>query len=177
MSTADRPQRAAVRDRRHTELRGFLRSRGERPTPAAAGLPDTGRHRTPGLRRDAAGEFDMVGGPTRRASLDPFAPMSRVVVMGNASGAADMGLFRQQAVVHQQDGLRFQPGRLRRRAPRGNRRRAAAGGQRGDRGELTARVATLGLDRAVEAHRRIESGATTGRLVLEVVPSRPGGVA
>ncbi|MFG1610951.1 helix-turn-helix transcriptional regulator [Actinoplanes sp. NPDC049265] len=35
-----------------TELGSFLRSRRERVTPAAAGLPVTGRRRTPGLRRE-----------------------------------------------------------------------------------------------------------------------------
>lgn len=38
-------------DQRH-ELGAFLRSRRERLTPAEAGLPRTGRRRTPGLRRE-----------------------------------------------------------------------------------------------------------------------------
>ena len=38
-------------DQRH-ELGTFLRSRRERITPAEAGLPSTGRRRTPGLRRE-----------------------------------------------------------------------------------------------------------------------------
>ncbi|MEV1171205.1 zinc-binding dehydrogenase [Nonomuraea sp. NPDC049784] len=32
---------------------------------------------------------DLVGGPARRSSLDLLAPMGRMVVMGNASGAED----------------------------------------------------------------------------------------
>ena len=36
----------------HQELGVFLRSRRERITPAEAGLPSTGRRRTPGLRRE-----------------------------------------------------------------------------------------------------------------------------
>lgn len=36
----------------NTELGSFLRSRRERVTPADAGLPVTGRRRTPGLRRE-----------------------------------------------------------------------------------------------------------------------------
>lgn len=40
-------------------------------------------------------------------------------------------------------------------------------------GELTVQVATLAPGRVAEAHRRIESGPTTGKLVLEV-PARPG---
>ncbi|MFC8720119.1 helix-turn-helix transcriptional regulator [Kitasatospora sp. NPDC057198] len=37
---------------RQQELAAFLRSRRERRTPEAAGLPNTGRRRTPGLRRE-----------------------------------------------------------------------------------------------------------------------------
>ncbi|GAA2106774.1 helix-turn-helix transcriptional regulator [Kitasatospora saccharophila] len=37
---------------RRQELAAFLRSRRERRTPEAAGLPGTGRRRTPGLRRE-----------------------------------------------------------------------------------------------------------------------------
>ncbi|MFJ2346734.1 zinc-binding dehydrogenase [Streptomyces antimycoticus] len=43
-----------------------------------------------------AGEFDivvdMVGGPARRASLDRLTSMGRLVIMGNASGAEDVGV-------------------------------------------------------------------------------------
>ncbi|MGA6206861.1 helix-turn-helix transcriptional regulator [Nocardia testacea] len=61
MSTDDRLRRAAARDRRLAELREFLRSRRERLTPAAAGLPDTGRRRTPGLRREEVAVLAGVG--------------------------------------------------------------------------------------------------------------------
>ncbi|MEV5988476.1 zinc-binding dehydrogenase [Streptomyces sp. NPDC052051] len=43
-------------------------------------------------------------------------------------------------------------------------RRAVAAAASGD---LRVRVETLPLERAAEAHRRIESGATTGKLVLQ----------
>jgi NADPH2:quinone reductase len=36
------------------------------------------------------------------------------------------------------------------------------------KGELRVQVETLPLEQAAEAHRRIESGTTTGKLVLEV---------
>ncbi|GAA0253220.1 helix-turn-helix transcriptional regulator [Cryptosporangium japonicum] len=44
---------------RRAELREFLRSRRARVTPADVGLPDTGRRRTPGLRRE---ELAMLAG-------------------------------------------------------------------------------------------------------------------
>ncbi|MEV0697884.1 zinc-binding dehydrogenase [Saccharopolyspora sp. NPDC050389] len=126
------------------------------------------------LREDVAGagEFDivvdMVGGPTRRASLDRLAPMGRMVVMGNASGAEDVGMSANElwftnktvsgfnlaayAAAHASDA-----GRALRRAVE-----AAVGGK------LRTQVEVLPLERAVEAHRRIESGSTTGKLVLQV---------
>ncbi|MEU5845736.1 helix-turn-helix transcriptional regulator [Saccharopolyspora shandongensis] len=48
-------------DRRLAELRAFLRSRRERLTPADVGLPDAGRRRTPGLRREEVAVLAGVG--------------------------------------------------------------------------------------------------------------------
>ncbi|WP_179218602.1 helix-turn-helix transcriptional regulator [Saccharibacillus sp. O23] len=46
---------------RHTELSHFLRSRRERITPQEAGLPESGRRRTPGLRRGEVAMLADVG--------------------------------------------------------------------------------------------------------------------
>ncbi|WP_153183234.1 helix-turn-helix domain-containing protein, partial [Streptomyces sp. E5N91] len=43
------------------ELGDFLRSRRERVTPQQAGLPSTGRRRTPGLRREEVAVLAGVG--------------------------------------------------------------------------------------------------------------------
>src|SRR3954470_15406546 len=48
----------AVRTR---ELAAFLRSRRERVTPHEAGLPVSGRRRTPGLRREEVAQLAGVG--------------------------------------------------------------------------------------------------------------------
>jgi transcriptional regulator with XRE-family HTH domain len=40
-----------------TEIAGFLRARRARLTPRQAGLPDTGRRRTPGLRRQEVAQL------------------------------------------------------------------------------------------------------------------------
>jgi transcriptional regulator with XRE-family HTH domain len=49
----------ATEDR--SELGDFLRSRRERLTPAALGLPDIRRRRTPGLRREEVAELAGIG--------------------------------------------------------------------------------------------------------------------
>jgi transcriptional regulator with XRE-family HTH domain len=48
-------------DRRQTDLAQFLRSRRERLTPVAAGLPSGQRRRTPGLRREEVAELAGIG--------------------------------------------------------------------------------------------------------------------
>ncbi|MEV0086352.1 helix-turn-helix transcriptional regulator [Saccharopolyspora sp. NPDC050642] len=54
-------QRGAPRDRRRAELREFLRSRRERLAPTEVGLPEAGRRRTPGLRREEVAVLAGVG--------------------------------------------------------------------------------------------------------------------
>ncbi|MFG1943921.1 zinc-binding alcohol dehydrogenase family protein [Nonomuraea sp. NPDC048826] len=119
-----------------------------------------------------AGRFDvvvdMVGGAARRSSLDLLAPMGRMVVMGNASGAEDVGISADELWFTNKTVSGFnlaafsaafpeEAGRALRRAV------AAAAGK-----ELRVHVESLRLEEAARAHRRIESGSTTGKLVLEV---------
>jgi transcriptional regulator with XRE-family HTH domain len=52
--------RGAAEVRRH-ELAAFLRSRRERITPEQVGLPQMGRRRTPGLRREEVAQLARVG--------------------------------------------------------------------------------------------------------------------
>lgn len=119
-----------------------------------------------------AGEFDivvdMVGGPARRASLDLLAPMGRLVVMGNASGAEDIGLPANELWFTNKTVSGFNLAAFAAAFPhetgRALRRAVAAAAK----GELRVETEALPLARAAEAHRRIESGATTGKLVLDV---------
>ena len=46
---------------RQKELADFLRSRRERLTPKAVGLPPAGRRRTPGLRREEVAQLAGIG--------------------------------------------------------------------------------------------------------------------
>ncbi|MGF6881119.1 NADPH2:quinone reductase [Nocardia sp. GAS34] len=114
---------------------------------------------------------DMVGGPTRRASVDRLAPMGRMVVMGNASGAEDVGLSSNELWFTNKTVSGFNLAAFSAAYPADAgaalRRAVAAAAD----GKLRIGVETLPLRDAIEAHRRIESGSTTGKLVLEVVPS------
>jgi NADPH2:quinone reductase len=122
-----------------------------------------------------AGEFDivvdMVGGPARLASLDRLATMGRLVVMGNASGAEDVGVPANELWFANKTVSGFNLAAFSAAFPeeagRALRRAVAAAAK----GDLRVRVETLPLEQAAEAHRRIESGRTTGKLVLDVAAS------
>ncbi|MEU9873504.1 zinc-binding dehydrogenase [Actinomadura sp. NPDC048021] len=111
---------------------------------------------------------DMVGGPARRASLDALAPMGRMVVMGNASGADDVGMSANELWFANKTVSGFNLAAFAGVAPadagRALRRAVAAAAS----GDLRVQVEALPLEQAAEAHERIESGATTGKLVLAV---------
>jgi transcriptional regulator with XRE-family HTH domain len=63
MTTAVRPVDGRPNDGliRRKALAGFLRSRRERITPELVGLPEGGRRRTPGLRREEVAQLAGVG--------------------------------------------------------------------------------------------------------------------
>ena len=111
---------------------------------------------------------DTVGGPARTASLDALAPMGRLVVLGNASAADDVafsanGLWLTNRSVSGLNLAAFAAA-FPAEAGRALRGAVAAAG----RGDLKVAVTTLPLERAAEAHERIESGASTGKIVLAV---------
>jgi NADPH2:quinone reductase len=119
-----------------------------------------------------AGEFDivvdMVGGPARRTSLDRLAPMGRLVVMGNASGAGDVGIPANELWFTNKTVSGFNLAAFAAAFPKETGRalrRAVAAAAAGD---LRVQVESLPLEQAVVAHNRIESGMSTGKLVLEV---------
>ncbi|GAA2582370.1 zinc-binding dehydrogenase [Actinomadura fulvescens] len=124
------------------------------------------------LRDELTGKFDivvdMVGGPTRRASLDALAPMGRMVVMGNASGGPDVGVPANELWFSNKTVSGFNLAAFSAAFPaeagRALRRAVCAAAA----GDLRLKVEELPLEEAAEAQRRIESGATTGKLVLKV---------
>ncbi|MFI9533967.1 zinc-binding dehydrogenase [Nocardia fusca] len=83
----------------------------------------------------------------------------RLVVMGNASGAADVGLSANELWFSNKTVSGFNLAAFAAAHPVET---GAALRRAVTAGELTVKVATLALDRAAEAHRRIESGTTTG---------------
>ncbi|MCN9243719.1 zinc-binding dehydrogenase [Streptomyces sp. RY43-2] len=119
-----------------------------------------------------AGQFDvvvdMVGGPTRRASLDRLAPMGRLVVMGNASDAEDVGVPANELWFTNKTVSGFNLAAFSADFPRETGRALRRAVTAAASGDLRVQVETLPLEQAAEAHRRIESGATTGKLVLQV---------
>ena len=75
-------------ERRRAELADFLRRRRESITPEDVGLPDGGRRRTPGLRREEVAQLAGVGatwytwleqGRDVRASLEVLESISRAL--------------------------------------------------------------------------------------------------
>jgi NADPH:quinone reductase len=111
---------------------------------------------------------DMVGGPARRASLDALALGGRVIVMGNASDGEDVHVAANELWLSGKGVLGFNlaahsSGRPDVVGP-ALRRAVEAVHDGSIRVLLSDR---LPLDEAATAHRRIESGASTGKLVLE----------
>ncbi|WP_227979548.1 quinone oxidoreductase family protein [Nocardia spumae] len=117
-----------------------------------------------------AGEFDivvdMVGGPARRASLDLLTPMGRMVVMGNASGAEDVGMSANELWFTNKTVSGFNLAAFAAAYPADAGAALRRAVDAAARGALRVRVETLPLAQVVAAHRRIESGSTTGKLVL-----------
>ncbi|QLH25758.1 zinc-binding dehydrogenase [Streptomyces sp. Rer75] len=125
---------------------------------AVAGLTD-------GRGFDVA--VDPVGGAARRASLDALAQGGRLVAMGNASGADDVPFSANELWFSGKGVLGFNLGALSGERPEAvsSVLRQAVGAVLD--GELRVDVGqVLPLRDATEAHRRLESGRTTGKLVL-----------
>jgi NADPH2:quinone reductase len=114
---------------------------------------------------------DPVGGLTRRASLDVLALGGRLVVMGNASNAADVAFSANELWLSGTGVLGFNLAAFSATHPE----RAGQALRRAIDAVLAGRIGIdvrdqLPLADASEAHRRIGSGRSTGKLVLAVSP-------
>jgi NADPH2:quinone reductase len=109
---------------------------------------------------------DPVGGQLRTSTLDVMAPMGRMLLVGNASG--DWQHTVQTNALWQGNFamLGFAIGYYLPAHPEQGRPAAEAALRAVSQGLADMRIETLPLAEAAEAHRRIESGAVNGRIVL-----------
>jgi NADPH:quinone reductase len=109
---------------------------------------------------------DPVGGPLRAESLKVLAPLGRLVAVGNASGTPDVRVGTNELWLSNAGVLGFNVGGLLASQPE----RGSAAARRALELVAAGRIATpqtnLPLDRAAEAHRRLEVGGVSGRVLL-----------
>lgn len=115
--------------------------------------------------------LDSIGGPTREASFEALAPMGRVVAFGNACGGPETFPSGRELRPSNKGVLGFSMGSLVGADPA----RVGAIARRAIEMVLSGRThldvtGVFPLERAGEAHGRIESGRSLGKLVLEVSP-------
>lgn len=115
--------------------------------------------------------LDAAGEPTRSQSLQLLAPFGRLVIFGNASNQPDLPLHPADLLAHNRAVLGYSFRSLTMRAPHVTATTAhqvftllADGLMR------TETPQVLPLEQAAEAHRLIETGKTTGKLLLQVHP-------
>ena len=109
---------------------------------------------------------DPVGGQLRAESLKVLAPLGRLLAVGNASGTPDVRVGTNELWLSNAGVLGFNVGGLLASQPE----RGSAAARRALELVAAGRIATpqtnLPLDRAAEAHRRLEAGGVSGRVLL-----------
>ncbi|WP_285034344.1 zinc-binding dehydrogenase [Mycolicibacterium sp. lyk4-40-TYG-92] len=112
---------------------------------------------------------DPVGGPTRIASIQTLQPDGRIVVLGNASKSADVPVGANELFLTSRTVVGFSLGRIAADRPDAVTPALAEAIRLVSSGAVDVPInAIVELADAAEAHRRIESGATTGKTVLRV---------
>jgi len=115
--------------------------------------------------------LDAAGEPTRSQNLQLLAPLGRLVIFGNASAQPDVPLMPTDLLANNRAVLGYSFSGLTNLAPQVI---AATARQvfallANDHVRVNA-LHKLPLERAAEAHRLIEAGNTTGKLLLQVQP-------
>jgi NADPH:quinone reductase len=112
---------------------------------------------------------DPVGGPCRIAGINVLGPDGRIVFIGNASNGSDIGIGANELFLTSRTAAGFSLGAISADRPSSVTPALAAAIQLAVDGAVRVDVNTvLQLEQAIEAHRRIESGATTGKTVLRI---------
>jgi NADPH2:quinone reductase len=120
--------------------------------------------------------LDAAGEPTRSQSLSLLAPLGRLVVFGNASAQPDVPLLPSDLLATNKAVLGYSFSGLMRTVPQAiaaTARQALALLANGHIDMNTVRI--LPLEQAAEAHRLIEAGSTTGKLLLQAEGLMRGG--
>jgi len=128
------------------------------------------------LREDFADEvsgvdlvLDPVGGPVREASLKVLAPFGRVAVYGDAGRHDDWDTSVWDLWKHNRSVTGFNIGDLARRAPELLAEYTREALRLLAKGEIRLGITgVLPLDDAAQAHVALESGGSTGKLLLRV---------
>jgi NADPH2:quinone reductase len=111
--------------------------------------------------------LDGVGGPTRVRNLDVLAPLGRLVVFGDPGQGDDLAVSTNRLWFEAKAVLGFNIGELAAKTPSTVRRMALAALRLLADGRVDMAVAEVfPLDRAADAHRLLESGRSTGKILL-----------
>ena len=115
--------------------------------------------------------LDAAGEPTRSKNLQLLAPLGRLVIFGNASTQPDLPLMPTDLLANNRAVLGYSFSGLTRLAPHviAATARQAIALLANDQVRVNA-LHKLPLEQAAEAHRLIEAGNTTGKLLLQVQP-------
>lgn len=110
-----------------------------------------------------------AGEPTRSQNLQLLAPLGRLVVFGNASAQPDLPLMPMDLLANNRAVLGYSFSGLTKRAPHmvAATARQALALLANDQMRVNV-LRQLPLEQATEAHRLIEDGHTTGKLLLQV---------
>lgn len=113
--------------------------------------------------------LDGVGGPTRETSLSLLRPLDRPVVFGKAGGFPDTDISSATLWQESISMVGCATGPLGQHRPDVVRAQSLAARDLLLGGKVRVPIAEiLPLDKAAEAHRSIESGASQGKLLLRV---------
>jgi NADPH2:quinone reductase len=109
---------------------------------------------------------DPVGGPLRAESLKVLAPLGRLLAVGNASGTPGVPIGANELWLSNAGILGFNVGGLLASDPERGSVAARRALELVAAGRIAIGQTTVPLDRAAEAHRLLEAGGLSGRVIL-----------